>query len=225
MLKNLFTIFKSGNLMDKAYKRSFKMLAITKEMFNEARISLRDEDNSELDKKVYEQDVEINKFERKVRRNIINHLTVAGPEEIYSGLVLVSIIIDVERIGDYTKNMVDLAKQHPSMLKAGAFESDLKKVEKAVIDSFERVPEQFENSNVADAKKILKEYSWANRLCDKRVNDLVNVTEKDISCGDAVALALYFRYLKRINSHLRNIATSVVNPFDKIGFAPKKKKK
>jgi len=24
--------------------------------------------------------------------------------------------------------------------------------------------------------------------------------------------------LKRINSHLRNVATSVVNPFDQIGF-------
>ena len=77
MLKNLFTIFKSGNLMDKAYKRAFKMLAITKEMFNEARVSLREKDNKELDKKVYEQDIEINKFERKVRRNIINHLTAS----------------------------------------------------------------------------------------------------------------------------------------------------
>jgi hypothetical protein len=39
-----------------------------------------------------------------------------------------------------------------------------------------------------------------------------------------VSLAMYFRWLKRINSHLRNITTSVVNPFDRIGFEPKKRK-
>ena len=36
----------------------------------------------------------------------------------------------------------------------------------------------------------------------------------------AAAMALYVRYLKRINSHLRNIASSVVNPFDHISFNP-----
>jgi len=50
------------------------------------------------------------------------------------------------------------------------------------------------------------------------------VQEKDPSIrpGDAAAMALYIRFLKRVNSHLRNITTSVVNPFDRIGFNPKK---
>ena len=39
------------------------------------------------------------------------------------------------------------------------------------------------------------------------------------------ALALYFRYLKRIHSHLRNVATSVYRPFHKIGFVSKKVKR
>jgi hypothetical protein len=51
---------------------------------------------------------------------------------------------------------------------------------------------------------------------------LVKEDDKSIGPGDAVSLGLYFRWLKRINSHLRNIVTSVVNPFDKIGFKPKK---
>ena len=223
MLKKLFTIFKSGNLMDKAYKRSYKMLAITKDMFTEAKISLRKKDDNQIEKTVYDRDSEINKFERKVRRNIFNHLAVAGSEELYSGLVLVSIIIDIERIGDYTKNMIDLAKQHPSKLHGGLFKKDLLKVEKAVMDTFERVPIQFENSDAQDADNLLKDYRWVNKICDQRVKDCVKEVDKKITSGDAVTLALYFRYLKRINSHLRNIATSIVNPFDKIGFAPKKR--
>jgi len=51
---------------------------------------------------------------------------------------------------------------------------------------------------------------------------LINEEDKNIRSGDAVSLAMYFRWLKRINSHLRNIMTSVVNPFDRVGFEPKK---
>jgi len=64
---------------------------------------------------------------------------------------------------------------------------------------------------------------WVNRVCDDSLFGLVREEDKEIQAGNAVALALYFRWLKRINSHLRNIATSVVNPFDRIGFITKTK--
>lgn len=33
-------------------------------------------------------------------------------------------------------------------------------------------------------------------------------------------LALTIRFVKRIGAHLSNLASSVVNPFDRIGFRP-----
>jgi len=51
-------------------------------------------------------------------------------------------------------------------------------------------------------------------------DDMIKEEDKNIPCGDAISLGLYFRWLKRINSHLRNITTSIVNPFDRIGFEP-----
>ena len=42
--------------------------------------------------------------------------------------------------------------------------------------------------------------------------------------GRAVTTALYLRYLKRMSAHLKNVATSVVNPYHRIGFREKKKK-
>lgn len=224
MLKELFSIFNKDTLMNQAFKRSYEMLAMTKEMFSEAKKSLREKDSNQLDIDIYEKDIEINKFEREVRRNIFSHLSVAGSEESYSALVLASIVIDIERIGDYSKNMVDLAKQYPAKLDGGIFEEDLKKVEQAVEEAFRRVPIQFETSDAEDAKSLITEYSWVNRVCDQHVNDYVSEVDKNISSGNAVTLALYYRYLKRINSHLRNIATSVVNPFDHIGFTHKMKR-
>jgi hypothetical protein len=39
--------------------------------------------------------------------------------------------------------------------------------------------------------------------------------------GHAVTVALYMRYLKRVSAHIKNVATSVVNPYHRIGFREK----
>ncbi len=218
MLKELFAIFKKDTLLDRAYRRSYEMVDITWEMFLKSKNSLRETDLIELDVNIHDRDVEVNKYQREVRRNVLSHLAVTGASDIYSGLLLVSIIIDIERVGDYTKNIVELAMNHPAKLHGGMFEEDLKRIEAAVEDMFRRVRKSFETTNVQDAEKLLSDYHWVNRLCDQHVIDYIKGADKSISSDDAVSLALYFRYLKRINSHLRNIATSVVNPFDQIGF-------
>jgi phosphate uptake regulator len=225
MIKELMKIFKGDSLLDKAWQQSYDMLDITKDMFIEGMKSLRDRDHNKLETTIYEQDIAVNKYEREVRKNVFNHLTVAGMEDIYSGLVLVSIIIDIERLGDYIKNIVELAENHPKKLKGGKFEKDLKKVEEAIIHSFSEVRESFEGGDTEKASILLKEYDWVNKLCDERVIDYIKEKDDSVTACDAVTLALYFRFLKRINSHLRNVASSVVNPFHKIGFYKKKKTK
>ena len=40
----------------------------------------------------------------------------------------------------------------------------------------------------------------------------------DIDVGTASSVALYSRYLKRIAAHSRNLISSVVNPFERIGY-------
>ena len=46
------------------------------------------------------------------------------------------------------------------------------------------------------------------------------VEDTAISSREAVIAALASRYTKRISAHLSNLASSVVNPFDRIGFRP-----
>ncbi len=55
-------------------------------------------------------------------------------------------------------------------------------------------------------------------ICDRIVNELAQGHLEGLASNDAVALALYVRYLKRISAHLNNMITSVVNPFERIGF-------
>jgi phosphate uptake regulator len=204
--------------MDQSYERTFQMIDITFEMYKEIRKRLRSDKKYKFSFDIRNQDMEVNKYEREVRRNVFNHLTLAGMEDLNSGLVLVSIIIDIERIGDYTKNMVELAEFSDQVLQGGKFENEIKKVEAAVEDSFIRVRKIFEEADDKSAEALLIEYKWVNKVCDKQLKHLIAEKDAKISSGEAVALALYIRFLKRINSHLRNVASSVVNPFPRLGF-------
>jgi Na+/phosphate symporter len=198
------------------------MLDLTREMFLKAKESLRFREDKDVDLNVRDKDLEINKYEQEVRRNVFNHLVVGGKADLPSALILVSIIIDIERIGDYTKNIVGLALDHPGKLQGGKFEQDLQRVEAAVEDNLIKTRDCFETGNTESAIKLLEEFKWVNDVCDESLVGLIKEEDKAIRPGDSVALGIYFRWLKRINSHLRNITTSVINPFDRIGFEPKK---
>ncbi len=223
MFKKWMAIFKKDTLMDHAYQRSYDMLDITLEMFREARESLRNRDDSEIDLGLKDKDKEVNSYEREVRRMVFKHLVLRGTTGLSSGLALVSIIIDIERIGDYTKNMVELALDHPGRLTGGRFEEDLVRMEEGVEDNFIQTKKCFIEGDDVLALELLEKYAWINDTCDDRVRDVVQEKDPSIRSSDAAALALYIRFLKRVNSHLRNITTSVSNPFDRIGFNPKEK--
>lgn len=220
MFKKWLMIFKKDTLMYRAYQRSFEMLDITKAMYAEAKASLRQREDNEIDLGIKETDKKVNSYEREVRRMVLNHLAVIGTSDLPSGLVLISIIIDIERIGDYAKNMVELALDHPGKLFGGEFEETISRIEDGVGDSFFQTKKCFEDADAEAALGLLEKYAWINDACDEIVTGVVQEKDKNIKPGDAAALVLYTRWLKRINSHLRNITTSVVNPFHRIGFQP-----
>ena len=172
MWKQILAIFDKDNLLDQAYKRSYEMLDITQMMFNEAKVSLRERDDNKMREQIYDQDIAVNKFEREVRRKVLSHLVVSGASDLYSGLVLVSIIIDVERIGDYTKNIVEIAQNHAPRLHGGLYEEDLLNVENAVEDVFKRVREIFEKGDAKKAAQLLN-ISYKSMLNKIKVYDII----------------------------------------------------
>lgn len=225
MWNKLKNLWKEDNLLDDAWLHSYQMLKICQEMFEEAHRVLRKTKQGELNGAIRKKDKKVNKYEREVRKKVLTHLSIQSPRGLAEGLVLVSIVIDIERLGDYTKNMMDLSGYYPDILKAGKFEKDLKKIESATLTHFSQTIECLEKNDTEGAVQLLEDYRWVNPLCDDNLKKLVLEEDKTIGSGNAVALAIYLRWLKRINSHLRNIDTSVVNPFDRIGFKPKHKKK
>ena len=225
MIKELLSVFQSNSLMERAFEQSYEMLDITHEMFKVSKKVLRNSDTNEFTYDINGQDSKINKFQREVRKDVFNHLAMSGSEDLSSGMILASIVIDLERIGDFTKNIVEIAQNHPQRLHAGEFEDDLITLEHAVEDTFGRTIYCFKNSDEKAAFNLLKEYKWMSKAFDAKIQSLMRGEDTTLTTGSAVALAIYLRALKRIFSHLRNVTSSVVNPFHRIGFKPKKKKK
>ncbi|MBN2225776.1 MAG: hypothetical protein JW763_00275 [candidate division Zixibacteria bacterium] len=218
MFEELLKLFKKENLLDQAFRTTVKMLESDEEMFEASVNSLRRQNTSDLPFDIYEKDKQINQFERDVRRNVLTHMTVSDKKNVSAGLVLISIVIDVERIGDYTKNIAELASEHRKKLHGGIFEADLVEIEKTVQKRFKDLTRALIEKDVVTARQIMNSHKDLSSMSDRALAGIIAEQDKALPVGSAVVLALYFRYLKRIASHLTNIASSVVNPFPRIGF-------
>jgi phosphate uptake regulator len=221
MFKELIKLFSKERLIDQAYSDVIDMLRDDQEMYQEAIRSLRHSDSSELRLDFRKRDKKINKLERRVRKKVLTHLTVQQGMNATAALVIASIVIDVERVGDYCKNFADLASIHPARLDLNGYEREYEKTEKTIVTRFERTIRALETYDVELAKQVLGEHPEISKFCDDMKERLVKGTVPDLAAGEYATLALYTRYLKRIAAHLSNIASSVVNPFHRIGFKPK----
>ena len=222
MWKELINIWKSDSLLNQAWDRSYESINISREIFLEAVRILRESDDAEINKEIRKKDKLINKYEQEVRRKVMTHCTMQGPSSLPSGMVLISIIIDVERLGDYAKNIMDLAADHPQRLYVPVYEENLTEIETDIKRAFEETIHVLKEHDVDKARELIATHKTeVRRICDQILSDLVQGKVKEISQSDSTALALYARYLKRISAHLNNMVTSVVNPFDRIGFKEK----
>ena len=219
MFKQIFELFKSDSLYNQALLECHEMLDIDKQMFNESIKTLRNSDTADIPIDIYAMDKKINEFERDVRRKVMTHLAISGREDLGSGLILVSVVIDIERIGDYTKNIYDLACEHPRRLDAGSYEDKLVSIENATRDFLNSAIDVFKEQDIELARKLMTNYKKdISSTSSEIVNGIVSGRNNDFSPEQAGALCLYARYLKRIAAHSRNLVSSIVNPFERIGY-------
>ena len=219
MFKQIFNMFKADSLYEQALGECHEMLDIDLTMFKASIESLRKSDSADINIDIFSMDKKINAFERDVRRKVMTHLAIGGKEDIGSGLVRVSVVIDIERIGDYTKNIYDLAVNHSKKLNGGSVEERLAEIEKISFKLFEDTIDAFKNQDIEKARGLMGSYKENISIqSDAITNDIIAGKISDLDTGSASAVGLYARYLKRIAAHSRNLISSIVNPFEKIGY-------
>ena len=223
--KNVISLFSKDDLYTQSLNQAHAMLDMDWTMFEASVESLRRSDTGAISIDINAMDKEINADEREIRKKVMTHLLMSGKKDLTAGLILVSVAIDIERIGDYTKNIYDLAKRHPLRLHGGSLEPTLAELEQGVGKLFKDMIQAFKTSDQDRARAIMAEYKESlSAGCESIITALVAGEVTDLKPHDAAALALYARFLKRISAHSRNIISSVVNPFHRIRYPAKSNK-
>ena len=220
VFKNLVNIWKSEDSLSQAWASSNEMLTLSHVMFTDAIDALRSGEKNKVIKSIKQRDTDINEYHRDIRKKVVTYYSISKDvTNIHSGLVLINMVVDIERVGDYTKNILDLAKHYPEKLISENISDDLRVIERAVIGRFGDTIKAVEKMDEEIAKDLIKSYR----------NDLGKLSDNLVACsisGDlqigeehkASSMVLYARYLKRIGAHLKNITSVVVNPFESVGY-------
>tara|TARA_Y200000002_G_scaffold45807_1_gene33154 strand:- start:424 stop:1098 length:675 start_codon:yes stop_codon:yes gene_type:complete len=220
VFKDLVNIWKSEDSLSQAWNESNDMLHLSHDIFNDAVEALRSGEKNKVLKSIKLRDEKINDYHREIRKKVVTYYSVSKDvTNIGSGLVLINIVVDIERIGDYSKNILDLAKHYPKKFISEKFSENLSIIEKVVIDRFSTTIQAVENMDEKIADDLITSYrNDLGKISDKIVASSISGEIEIGKENRTASVALYARYLKRIGAHLKNITSSVVNPFESIGY-------
>ena len=224
MFDRVISLWKSEDLLSQAWEESFQMMVLSNEMFSAAIRYLRRGEKIKTLKNLKKRDREINEFQKSVRKKVVTHFSISQKvEDFPSGLILLNIVVDVERLGDYTKNILDLAIHYPDPLVSEDCLNSLKEIEGDILSRFTDTLTAIEQQDEKLAKKLLKSYRKSfSGISDKIVNDGISGKQEYKDQKEAASVTLYARYLKRVGGHLKNITTTMLNPYEEIGYRPSK---
>ena len=170
MWKEIVTLFRSQGPLQEAYDEAILMLRASHDMFDYAVKQLHSE--GALDTDIYKRDQQLNKYERSVRRKIVTHMSVSSKPDINLGLVLTAIVIDIERIGDYTKNIVELASAVSGPFDGLELHDEVVGIEQIMARMFDDIVPALEESDVVRARGIIKSHTTIASKVDEQVREI-----------------------------------------------------
>jgi phosphate uptake regulator len=169
---------------------------------------------AEVNDELRSTDQKVNQLEREIRRELAVHASVFGEMQTPAVLVYMSIVKDIERIGDYAKNLLDLALDGASFVDVPDT-AEWQRLRSEVSEYIADAADAFLTRNPQRARTLLTRGSDLLDVFDDRVTELVSANDPG---NQAVARALAHRYLKRVVAHLMNLLSAVVMPLHSIDF-------
>ena len=164
---------------------------------------------------LYNTDKAINELHREVRREMIIHSAVNSRNlDIPLLLSYMTMSKDIERIGDYCKNLFEIAETGNSFAKGDDLDTymELKNDIGKLIVYLQSCLNLDDESKV---QNLITLGSSLNNDLDEKITALLEDKEK---IQYPVATTLFYRYLKRIVSHIINAATAIIMPTDQIDY-------
>jgi phosphate uptake regulator len=217
----LIKAWRGAGLLSKAMDEFVEMLEVCHWMYERAATSLWEETNVlEYKKAVREKDIQVNKMERQIRKRIIEHLAIRPGTGASQSLVLMSVVKDAERLGDYAKNLVEVSEYHTTYKDDNELIPLFKGIQGEIEEMYRRVGRAFRDSDEKEGQRIISDMTAVTRKCDRLIEKILDFQE--LTVRQAVCYALLARYYKRFAAHLGNIGTSLVMPAHKLDYFDEK---
>jgi phosphate uptake regulator len=217
MLRELIGIFRSSDPLREIGENFAEMLLIARELTLRAgEMFFEGTGSPEGRTWIYNQDVRVNELERLIRKEIIAHLSLSGNTlDLPYCLLLISLVKDVERIGDYTKNLTEISEFFTGPLPDDDLAAELKQIRNGVEAAFTGLGHVLAESDQERALALLQEGKELARRCDVLVT---KIARSSYDASTTAAMVLSTRHYKRIGGHVLNIASSVVMPLHKVDY-------
>jgi phosphate transport system protein len=217
MLRELLSLFRADDAIADMGENFSRMLDMAKALTLESGNYFFDgPPTPEQRTSVSKQDIQLNKMERRIRKQVITHLALGeGARDAPYGLLMMSLVKDAERIGDYCKNLAEVYDDGGGPIPDDENAAELTEIRAVVEDIFAATGRVFSASDTETALDLIRRGREVNRRCDALVKRVAGSAH---DAATTTTLVLGARYYKRIQSHLLNILSGVVMPLHKLDY-------
>lgn len=216
MLKELIAVFKGTPPGQEISDNFSRMLSLAREMTLEAdEVFWGRVQTPEQRKALWEKDVRVNQLERRIRQQVAQHLAMGSTVDVPYGLSMMSLVKDVERLGDYAKNLAETADLRTEPFPDDELVAELRAISGAVRELAKEAPEVFARSDKVRALELTRAGRPVRKRCDALVKRIAAST---YGPSLAVTTSLAARFYKRQESHLLNLLSSLLMPLHKLDF-------
>ncbi len=178
--------------------------------------NVRTADVSSLYEDIYDHDRQINSLERSIRNDVLRYLAAHGAGEASTCLMLMVVIKDAERIGDYCKNIFEVLLYCGPSRYASVHVGEFQLIRGQVRTMLPLTRQACSRGDLAAAQQVIHAAGGVSRQTDFMVQQILEATDSEVP--EPAAQVLLARHYKRISSHLSNICTAVTSPVDMLGY-------
>ena len=210
MFQRLFGADSKSKLVEAAFEDVTTMFRQSAKMLDLSLGALLD--NEELQVDLDDMDDVVDEGERMVRRTILQHLSINPRQDLVASLILVSTVQDAERIGDFARGLGELVGLAGGP-REGYFAEELRALTDRLRPMFDVCEQAFRNDDIEEARRVVATHTELKKAFKEYT---AQVAKSDLTADMAIVYASAARILRRISAHLSNIASTVVQPYDRI---------
>ena len=207
--RKIYDALTKGPMLEESFGRVEEMHDATKEMFELSfkclfetkKVRTCDNDLGAMDKKV-------NQMEKEIRKEVFEYLAITSSPNVSASMLLVSTVIDYERIGDLSKNISQLGGLFHTDLDDEWYRAQIDLIEDKMLTIFDLTKEAVKDGDPEKGKKVVRLHDEIKDIHNeivKKLNEDPNLTPQK---GMTYALLTY--YLRRINGHLSNVSSTAI---------------